>query len=156
MEAEFLWSHAWSDPFFFGFIFVLLLKDLTSSSKFSASCVLTFQTTLDYKWNLMGFSLSFFFNLFLSFLWIGAQFPQEKFLSYGRILTLDYYFLLMCILFAFLFFFLPNYSFFISLSSSDKFFLESWFFIRNYYYITNYHRNLLRFTLYIRSSFSIF
>merc|ERR1712194_936185 len=44
-------------------------------------------------------SLSFFFNLFLSFLWIGAQFPQEKFLSYGRILTLDYYFLLMCILF---------------------------------------------------------
>merc|ERR1739848_788394 len=39
----------------------------------------------------------------------------------------------------------------ISLSSSDKFFLESWFFIRNYYYITNYYRNLLRFTLYIRS-----
>ena len=39
----------------------------------------------------------------------------------------------------------------ISLSSSDKFFLESGFFIRNYYYITNYHRNLLRFTLYIRS-----
>merc|ERR1739838_1297646 len=34
-----------------------------------------------------GFSLSFFFLSFLSFLWIGAQFPQEKFLSYGRILT---------------------------------------------------------------------
>merc|ERR1712151_506582 len=47
-----------------------------------------------------GFSLSFFFLSFLSFLWIGAQFPQEKFLSYGRILTLDYYFLLMCILFS--------------------------------------------------------
>merc|ERR1711959_76046 len=46
-----------------------------------------------------GFSLSFFFFLFLSFLWIGAQFPQEKFLSYARILTLDYYFLIMCILF---------------------------------------------------------
>merc|ERR1712232_1022798 len=44
-----------------------------------------------------GFSISFFF---LSFLCIGAQFPQEKFLSYGRILTLDYYFLLMCILFS--------------------------------------------------------
>ena len=29
-----------------------------------------------------GFSLSFFFNLFLSFLWIGAQFPQEKFLAF--------------------------------------------------------------------------
>ena len=49
-----------------------------------------------------GFSLSSFFLCSLSFLWIGAQFPQEKFLSYGRILTLDYYFLLMCILFSFL------------------------------------------------------
>merc|ERR1712141_684851 len=46
------------------------------------------------------FSLSFFFQSFLSFLWIGAQFPQVKFLSYGRILTLHYYFLLMCILFS--------------------------------------------------------
>merc|ERR1711901_16240 len=46
-----------------------------------------------------GFSISFFFS-FLSFLWIGAQFPQEKFLSYARILTLYYYFLLMCILFS--------------------------------------------------------
>ena len=45
-----------------------------------------------------GFSLIFFFLSLLSFLWIGAQFPQEKFLSYGRILTLHYYFLLMCIL----------------------------------------------------------
>merc|ERR1711860_65517 len=46
-----------------------------------------------------SFSLSSFFLSFISFLWIGAQFPQEKFLSYARILTLDYYFLLMCILF---------------------------------------------------------
>merc|ERR1712113_241404 len=48
-----------------------------------------------------GFSLSksYFFLLVLTFLWIGAQFPQEKFLSYARILTLYYYFLLMCILF---------------------------------------------------------
>merc|ERR1711994_929767 len=48
-----------------------------------------------------GFSLSSFFLCSLSFLWIGAQFPQEKFLSYGRILTLHYYFLLMCILLLF-------------------------------------------------------
>merc|ERR1712117_622622 len=34
-----------------------------------------------------SFSLSFFFLCSLSFLWIGAQFPQEKFLSYARILT---------------------------------------------------------------------
>merc|ERR1712117_956202 len=47
-----------------------------------------------------GFSLSSFFLSLLSYLWIGAQFPQEKFLSYGRILTLHYYFLLMCILFS--------------------------------------------------------
>jgi hypothetical protein len=47
-----------------------------------------------------GFSLSSFFLCSLSFLWIGAQFPQEKFLSYARILTLHYYFLLMCILFS--------------------------------------------------------
>merc|ERR1711959_815889 len=46
-----------------------------------------------------GFSISFLFISFLSFLWIGAQFPQEKFLSYARILTLDFYFLIMCILF---------------------------------------------------------
>merc|ERR1711907_366982 len=47
-----------------------------------------------------GFSISFLFISFLSFLWIGAQFPQEKFLSYARILTLDFYFLIMCILFS--------------------------------------------------------
>merc|ERR1712226_728189 len=46
-----------------------------------------------------GFSISLFFLSFLSSLWIGAQFPQEKFLSYARILTFYYYFLLMCILF---------------------------------------------------------
>merc|ERR1712170_160028 len=45
-----------------------------------------------------GFSPSFLFFVFISFLWLGAQFPQEKFLSYGRILTLYYYFLFMCIL----------------------------------------------------------
>merc|ERR1739838_227648 len=47
-----------------------------------------------------SFLLSFFFLSSLSFLWIGAQFPQEKFLSYARIVTLYYYFLLMCILFS--------------------------------------------------------
>ena len=46
------------------------------------------------------FLLSFFFYSCLCFLWIGGQFPQEKFLSYARLLTLHYYFLLMCILFS--------------------------------------------------------
>merc|ERR1712093_177588 len=42
------------------------------------------------------FGLFLICSLFI--LWIGAQFPQEKFLSYGRILTFYYYFILMCIL----------------------------------------------------------
>merc|ERR1711860_52699 len=45
-----------------------------------------------------SFSLSSFLLCSLSFLWISSDFPQEKFLSYGRILTSHYYFLLMCIL----------------------------------------------------------
>jgi ubiquinol-cytochrome c reductase cytochrome b subunit len=45
------------------------------------------------------------FFTFLSFLWIGAQFPTEKFLSYCRIQGLHYYFQVMCILFLFLFLF---------------------------------------------------
>ena len=39
-------------------------------------------------------SSSFFFY------WIGGQFPVDNFLSYGRILTLHYYYLLICILFS--------------------------------------------------------
>ncbi|CAE8646798.1 unnamed protein product [Polarella glacialis] len=47
-----------------------------------------------------GIYLSFWFLALLSFVWIGGQFPQDNFLSYGRILTLHYYFLLICILFS--------------------------------------------------------
>ena len=68
----------------FTFFFFAEIRNLT-----------TFTRLMDYN---NGFSISSFFLSLLSFLWIGAQFPQEKFLSYGRILTLDYYFLLMCIL----------------------------------------------------------
>ena len=59
----------------------------------------TFTRLMDY--NNSYLNSSFFLSLLCLF-WIGAQFPQEKFLSYGRILTLDFYFLLMCILFLFL------------------------------------------------------
>merc|ERR1711964_822696 len=45
-----------------------------------------------------GFSISFFYLSVLCILWNGAQFPQEKFLSYGRMLTCYYFFILMCIL----------------------------------------------------------
>ena len=47
----------------------------------------TFTRLMDYN---NGFSLSPFFLSLHSFLWIGSQFPQEKFLSYGRILGLDF------------------------------------------------------------------
>merc|ERR1712122_198517 len=69
------------------------------------------------------FSFFYFFLSLLSYLWIGAQFPQEKFLSYARILTLYYYFLLMCILFFFhlLEFYLKN------LLSFGSFFLSNLF-----------------------------
>merc|ERR1712062_874274 len=77
--------------------FIILLTSIFTFFFFGEIRNLTTFTLLPLVNN--GFSLSFFFLSFLSFLWIGAQFPQEKFLSYARILTLDYYFLLMCILF---------------------------------------------------------
>jgi len=57
-----------------------------------------------------GFYLSFFFSLSVCVLWIGAQFPQEKFLSYARILTLYYYLEFICILFSFIFFWILFHS----------------------------------------------
>merc|ERR1712024_156372 len=74
--------------------FIVLLTSITFFFIFGEIRNLTALCLL----NNNSFSLSFFFSLFHSFLWIGAQFPQEKFLSYARILTLYYYFLLMCIL----------------------------------------------------------
>jgi hypothetical protein len=44
-----------------------------------------------------NFCVTLFFSIFLIFIWIGAQFPQEKFLSYARILTFDYFFLILII-----------------------------------------------------------
>merc|ERR1712028_130731 len=61
-----------------GFI-ILLTSILTLFFFGEIRNLTTFTRLMDYN---NGFSLSFFFNLFLSFLWIGAQFPQEKFLSY--------------------------------------------------------------------------
>ncbi len=74
--------------------FIILLSSIFTFFNFGEIRNLTTLCLL----NNNGFSLSFHFLLFSSLLWIGAQFPQEKFLSYGRILTLHYYFLLMCIL----------------------------------------------------------
>merc|ERR1712178_254889 len=79
--------------------FIILLTSIFSFFFFGEIRNLTtFTRLMDYN---NGFSLSSFFLSVISFLWIGAQFPQEKFLSYGRIFTLHFYFLLMCILFSF-------------------------------------------------------
>jgi hypothetical protein len=80
--------------------FIILLTSIFTFFLFGEIRNLTtFTRLMDYN---NGFSISSFFLSLFSCLWIGAQFPQEKFLSYGRILTLDFYFLLMCILFSFL------------------------------------------------------
>jgi hypothetical protein len=78
--------------------FIILLTSIFTFFFFGEIRNLTTLCLLPLVYN--GFSLSSFFLSLLSFLWIGAQFPQEKFLSYGRIFTLHYYFLLMCILFS--------------------------------------------------------
>merc|ERR1739845_308649 len=79
--------------------FIILLTSILSLFLLAETRNLTTLTLLPLVNNC--FSLSFFFQSFLCFLWIGAQFPQVKFLSYARILTLYYYFLLF-------FFFFPK------------------------------------------------
>ena len=82
--------------------FIILLTSIFILFLFSEIRNLTtFIRLMEYN---NGFSISYFFLLFIIFLWIGAQFPQEKFLSYGRILTLYYYFIIMCILFSTIYF----------------------------------------------------
>merc|ERR1712100_180588 len=88
--------------------FVVLLTSIFILFFFGEMSNLTTLTRLMESNN--GFSISFFHLSFLSFLCIGAQFPQEKFLSYGRILTLDYYFLLMCILISMILFYFTYYN----------------------------------------------
>ena len=88
--------------------FIIFLTSIFTFFLFGEMRNLTTFTQLCHYNN--GFSISFFFLSLNSFCWIGAKFPQQKFLSYGRILTLDYYFLLMCILFSlFSFFYLYFY-----------------------------------------------
>jgi len=78
--------------------FIILLTSIFTLFLFGEIRNLTtFIRLMDYN---NGFSLIFIYLSLLSTLWIGAQFPQEKFLSYARILTLHYYFLIMCILFS--------------------------------------------------------
>merc|ERR1712007_191819 len=77
--------------------FIILLTSILSLFLFGEIRNLsTFIKFMDCK---NGFSITFFFLLSVCILWIGAQFPQEIYLSYARILTLHYYCsLFICIL----------------------------------------------------------
>ena len=79
--------------------FIILLTSILIFFLFGEIRNLTTFTRLIHYNNGSSFSISSFFSSIICFLWIGAQLPQEKFISYGRILTLDYYyFIIMCIL----------------------------------------------------------
>merc|ERR1712196_405589 len=77
--------------------FIILLTSILSLLLFGEIRNLsTFIKFMDCK---NGFSITFFYLLSVCILWIGAQFPQEIYLSYARILTLHYYCsLFICIL----------------------------------------------------------
>merc|ERR1712010_268288 len=79
--------------------FIILLTSILIFILFGEIKNLTTFTRLVYCNSGSSFFISSFFSTVICFLWIGAQLPQEKFISYGRILTLDYYYIIiMCIL----------------------------------------------------------
>ena len=64
--------------------FIILLTSIFILFYFGEIRILIiFIRLMDYN---NSFSIIFLLFIFLLFLWIGAQFPLEKFLSYGRIL----------------------------------------------------------------------
>ena len=81
--------------------FIILLTSISFFLCFSTNRNLTtFLLSINNPFSLHIYS---FYLLTISLFWIGAQFPQDKFLSYGRILTLYYYFLLICILYLYIY-----------------------------------------------------
>jgi ubiquinol-cytochrome c reductase cytochrome b subunit len=79
--------------------FIILFTSIFTYFYFMRSVSMSFFLIVFTCSRFNGILLSFWFLSLLSFVWIGGQFPQDNFLSYGRILTLHYYFLLICILF---------------------------------------------------------
>merc|ERR1712159_449886 len=78
---------------------IILLTSILIFFLFGEIRNLTTFTRLVHSNSGSSFFISSFFSSVICFLWIGAQLPQEKFISYGRILTLDYYyFIIMCVL----------------------------------------------------------
>ena len=80
--------------------FIILFTSIFILFYFMRSLSISFYFIIFFTNRFNGFYLCFWFLLILSFIWIGGQFPVDNFLSYGRILTLHYYYLLICILFS--------------------------------------------------------
>ena len=76
--------------------FIILFTYICILFYFMRSLSFYFITLFTNRFN--GFYLCFRFLLIFSFIWIGGQFPVDNFLSYGRILTLHYFYILICIL----------------------------------------------------------
>lgn len=81
--------------------FIILFTSIFILFYFMRSLSISFYFIIFFTNRFNGFYLCFWFLLLFSFIWIGGQFPVDNFLSYGRILTLHYYYLLICILFLF-------------------------------------------------------
>merc|ERR1712224_944440 len=79
--------------------FIILFTSILVLLYFMRSVSLSYYFIVFTSSRFNGLYLWFWFLCFLSFVWIGGQFPEDNFLSYARILTLYYYFLLICILF---------------------------------------------------------
>ena len=83
--------------------FIILLTSIFILFYFGEIRILIiFIRLMDYN---NSFSIIFLLFIFLLFLWIGAQFPLEKFLSYGRILIFYYRKCFSHSIFAFVFLF---------------------------------------------------
>ena len=82
--------------------FIILFTSILLFFYFMRSVSMSYYFIIFTSCRFNSFYLWFWFLSLLSFVWIGGQFPQDNFLSYGRILTLYYYFLLICILFSLL------------------------------------------------------
>ena len=80
--------------------FIILFTSILLLFYFMRSVSMSYYFIIFTSCRFNSFYLWFWFLSLLSFVWIGGQFPEDKFLSYGRILTLHYYFLLICILFS--------------------------------------------------------
>ena len=78
--------------------FIVLLTSIFVLFYFMRSLSISFYFIVWVTSRFNSFFVILWFLVFISLIWIGGQFPVDNFLSYGRILTLYYYYFLICIL----------------------------------------------------------